>query len=329
MHLPRLTTAAAALALMAPAAMAQPPAPRPAPTASSPAPGQDAAQLRQLGRQLDRMPTPLDSPQDFQDAARMAFMIADADNSGTISKEEATDAANILVGGLFFAADGDGNGAVTQQEAQQIRQKIAERQPLLRLLVQQARRDGANQNNPFRGMADLLDGNNDKQLQATEVRNAVQTAVEGLYAAADTNRDSEMSPAEVNAAALALAQAAGQAAFQLADRDNNGAVSQEEFQQALMEPANLIFGTVDANKDGQISADEARQAQSIVINQLMPRVPNPRGNAPVPDINVGPGQPQPAGRPAAGQPAPESPPRTLPGVIAPSTGTTPGGEPPR
>ncbi len=63
----------------------------------------------------------------------------------------------------------------------------------------------------------LVDANNDKQLQATEVRQAVQTAVQGLFAAADTNRDGQMSPIEVNAAIVGAVKAVEQASFQAAD----------------------------------------------------------------------------------------------------------------
>lgn len=292
------------LATTAPAQTPAQPAQRTLPAAAAPAPGQpvqatpgqitNVGQAAQLEKQIEKIPTPLDSPKDFRDLARLAFMAADANRDGQISKDEAIVVANMAVGGLFFAADADGDGTVTQEEAKAVRERILQQQPALRILVQRAKQvqqaQGANgQPNPFQGVADLLDGNNDKQLQAAEVRGAVKTAIEGLYAIADTNRDNQMSPDEVNAAAIAVAQAAGDAVFQLADADNNGQVSQEEFHKAIIEPANAIFAVVDLNGDGQISPDEARQARAVLMSQLMPNIPQPTGNAPVPNISIQPG----------------------------------------
>ena len=53
----------------------------------------------------------------------------------------------------------------------------------------------------------LVDTNNDGQLQATELRQTVQTGVQGLYAAADTNRDGQLTPTELNAAIAGMIQA--------------------------------------------------------------------------------------------------------------------------
>jgi Ca2+-binding EF-hand superfamily protein len=301
-----MAAAWAASGLLAASAPAQaPPAnpPRTLPAASAPAPGQpvqatpgqitNTGQAAQIEKKIEQIPTPLDSPKDFRDLARLGFMAADANRDGQISKDEATVVGNMAVGGLFFAADVDGDGTVTQEEARAVRERILQQQPALRILVQRAKQvqqtqGTGGQPNPFQGVADLLDGNNDKQLQAAEVRTAVQTAIEGLYAIGDTNRDNQMSPDEVNAAAIAVAQAAGDAVFQLADTDNNGQVSQEEFHKAIVEPANAVFAVVDLNGDGQISADEARQARAVLMSQLMPNIPQPAGNAPVPTIRVQP-----------------------------------------
>lgn len=313
----------AALLLMAATASAQVPGQPTRPSPGGPGQQQDqvaAQQARELGRQLEKMPTPLDSPDDFRDAARLVFMIADADRNGLISQQEAIDGANIAVGGLFFAADADGDGTVTQQEAQTVRERILAQQPLLRVLVQNAKqRDQAgSQEDPLRAIGLLLDSNNDKNLAATEVRGAVDAAVRGLYIAADTNRDGQMSPDEVNAAAIGLVQAAGEAIFQAADKDRDDAVSQAEFQQAIVEPANVIFAAIDVDGDGRISAEEAKQARSVILGQLIPRVPVARGAAPIP--NIDPKQVVPARSPSANAPAPGASPAGSP---APPVSGTP------
>jgi Ca2+-binding EF-hand superfamily protein len=242
----------------------------------------------QVTRQLQQIPQVIDSPQDLRDAARMAFMVVDADNNGQISQEEAVNAANMAVGGLFFAADANGDGKVTKDEARAVREWVAERQPALRILAQRVRQNqgGDSQNNPLRGAANLLDSDNDKELSATEVRDAVKTAVQTAFAAADTNRDGQLSPDELNAAAIGLAQAAGEAVFSLADADNNGKLSQEEFRKALEEPTNAVFTVLDADGDGQISAEEAQQARQFLMTRMLPTVPRARGGAPIPDISV-------------------------------------------
>ncbi len=86
----------------------------------------------------------------------------------------------------------------------------------MRVLIQRVQREqpsAGNANDPIRGIATLLDANSDKELSATEVRDVVKSVVQGLFAVGDTNHDGQMSPDEVNAAAIGLAQAAGEAAF--------------------------------------------------------------------------------------------------------------------
>jgi len=248
-----------------------PAAENPAPAAL--APGNEVGNGRRA-RPAGDLPGPIDNPQDVRDTAKMAFMAADANHDGQISKKEATDAANHLVGGFFFRADANGDGVLSKEEAQQARQQFLAQNPILRLFAQEAKRQGnangqpgGTQPNPFQGMATLLDSNNDQQVSAKEVRQAVQTGIDGLYAQADTNRDSQLSPNELRAFGKQMAQAAGQAAFQAADKDNNGALSKDEFNQAILQPAQVVFGVIDANHDGQISQDEAQQAQRYIMER--------------------------------------------------------------
>jgi len=230
------------------------------------------------------MPGPIDSLQDLQDSGKMLFKTVDANNDGQISQQEAVDAANVAVGGLFFAADADGNGVLSKEEAQRARDKALAAKPLARFLISRVKSSTANANpaggtpNPAAVAMTLVDSNNDGQLQATEVRQIVQTTVQGLFAAADTNRDGQMSPVEVNAAIAGAIKAAGQASFQAADNDNNGQLSRAEFDKALVDPANAIFAVLDANNDGQLSQQELQSAQRIIGQQIqrsiLPEAPN-------------------------------------------------------
>ena len=89
-----------------------------------------------------------------------------------------------------------------------------------------------------------------------------------LFTFADTNQDGELSPYELNAAVGEAAKSAVQNVFQAADADRNGALSVEEFDKALTEPAHAFFRVIDANGDGQLSLAEVQKAEQILADQL-------------------------------------------------------------
>jgi Ca2+-binding EF-hand superfamily protein len=282
------------------------PAPAPQPAAAAPAPNVADGDV----------PGPIDNLQDLQDTGKMAFKMADTNNDGMISQKEAIDAANLLVGGFFFRADQNGDGTVSQEEAKTAQEALFQQQPLLRFVIQRGKagvKQSETLQNPVKSLADMLDTNNDKQLQAMEVRQAVESTIQGSFAAADTNRDGQMSPTEINAAIAGVGKTIARAGFQAADTDNNGQVSKAEFDKAIIEPANIAFAIFDANNDGEISTQELQKAEQIIASQLRNlRVPEPANSpanllgsgrtpgqvAPVPNIRT----PQEAGatpRPAA------------------------------
>lgn len=223
---------------------------------------------------------PIDSLGDLQDTAKILFKIADTNNDGMISQKEAIDAGNLLVGGFFFRADANGDGVLTPEEARQARDALYSQQPLLRYIVQKARWSqeqekaaGGNANQAvspasIRSLSTMLDVNNDQKLQASEVRQAVQTSVQGLYALADTNRDGQLTPSELNDAATVVVRSAIQAAYQAADTDRNGALSMAEFDKAIIGPAHMVFRMFDTNNDNQISMDEMQRAEVLLADQF-------------------------------------------------------------
>jgi Ca2+-binding EF-hand superfamily protein len=231
------------------------------------------AQANNEGRKQGDAPGPIDSLSDLQDTGRMIFKMADTDNDGKLSQQEAINAANHFVGGLFFNADKNGDGVLSAEEAKQAREEFFAQKPWLRYVIETAAG-----RNPLASLETAFDTNNDKQLQATELRQAVQTTVQGIFATADTNRDNELSTTEVNAALAGLARTAAQAAFQQADTDNNGQISQAEFEKAIVEPARTAFRVMDLNHDGQISQQEAQTARQVVMSKLrmlaIPEAPN-------------------------------------------------------
>lgn len=283
------------LAALVGGAMAQEPAAAP------------AARPHHEGRDL---PGPIDSVQDLQDTGKMLFKLADANNDGLISQKEAGDAGNLLVGGFFFRADANGDGTISAEEARQAREALLQQKPILRFVLDRAKNANPGQapggTNPGQALLGLLDTNNDKKLEATELRQGVQTAIQGIYATADTNRDGQLSPSELNAAMVAAANAAAQAAFQAADTDRDGAISKDEFIKAAQAPMNAAFGVIDANNDGKITPQEAQSARRIIGSQLRNlQVPEP-GNSAQHLIESARPAPRPATAPAP-VPAPAQP----------------------
>jgi Ca2+-binding EF-hand superfamily protein len=263
-------------------------------------------------------PGPIDSLSDLQDTAKMAFKLADANNDGFISQKEAVDAGNLIVGGFFFRADANGDGKVTKEEGDQARENLFNQRPLLRFVFQRAEQETANQGQKAdleqakQNIMNTIDANRDGSLDATELRQAVQTTVQSLFLTADRNGDSQLDPAELNGAAVEVGRAGIQAAFQTADADKNGAVSREEFDKAIITPANIVFRVIDANNDGQITDEELRSGIQILARELKSlQVPEPANSLPnqiqsavnrTPTNQPAPAAAQPA--PAAAQPAP-------------------------
>ncbi|WP_165246082.1 EF-hand domain-containing protein [Paludisphaera soli] len=225
---------------------------------------------------------PIDSLGDVQDSAKMLFKMADVNNDGLISQKEAVDAGNLLVGGFFFRADANGDGKVTKEEGDQARENLLNQRPILRFVLQRAEQETAAQGSKpeidkaGKNAMAAIDTNQDGSLDATELRQAVQTGVQSLFLTADRNGDSQLDPAELNGAAVELGRAGLQAAFQTADLDNNGAVSRDEFEKAIVNPASVVFRVMDANNDGQLSREELQSGVRVIVGELKNlQVPEP------------------------------------------------------
>ncbi len=121
---------------------------------------------------------------------------------------------------------------------------------------------------PMRTIENLLDTNHDQKIEATELRQAVQTGVSTLFLMADTNQDGQLSPYELNAAVGEVAKSAVQSVFQAADGDRNNMLSIDEYDKALAEPAHAVFRVLDANDDNQLSLDELQRAEQIIADQI-------------------------------------------------------------
>jgi len=242
------------------------------------------------------LPSPMEAFRQVQNTGRMIFMMADVNHDGQVSQKEAIDANNLFVGGFFFQADADGNGVVSQEEARKVRETYLSQNPWGRYVVESLeaqqkehkdKADSNRSNNPLQGLTAILDANGDKQIQAQELRQLVQTVTQSFFAAADTNRDGQMSPSEVNAAVAGGIRAIAQASFQQADTDNNNQLSRAEYDKAIVEPANIAFQILDLNHDGQLSQQEVQQLERTIVSQVkMLQIPEP-ANSPTNLIESG------------------------------------------
>jgi Ca2+-binding EF-hand superfamily protein len=241
---------------------------------------------------LEDLPNPMQAMRLAQNGLRTMYLAADMNHDGLLSQREAVDANNLLVGGLFFQADKDGNGVVSQEEAREVQDSYLGQNPWAKYIVETIRAQQKNvkdssQIDPIQGFWALLDANNDKQIQASEVRDLVQSTVQGVFASGDTNRDGKMSETEIYAAMAGAARAWSQFAFQQADTDNSGSLSREEFDKSIVEPTNLAFQILDLDHNGQITQQESQQTERTIISQLrMLRLPEPT-NSPIRLIESG------------------------------------------
>jgi len=251
----------------------------------------------------DDVPGPIDSLGDLQDTAKMVFKMADTNNDGLISQKEAVDAGNLMVGGFFFRADADGDGKVTKAEAEQAQENLFNQRPLFRFMFERGQQEAAQQgakadiDKAKQNIMNTVDANKDGSLDATELRQSVQTAVQSLFLTADTTGDGQLSPAELNNAVVEVGRMGLQTAFQAADADKNGAVSREEFNKALVQPAGVVFRVIDKNNDGQITDEELRSGVQVLVREIRNlQVPEPANSLPNRIQNA-------VGTPATGRPA--------------------------
>jgi len=225
---------------------------------------------------------PVDTLQELEDAGKLLFKLADTNNDNLISQKEAVDTGNLLAGGFFFRADTNGDGIVTREEADAARQDMLNQRPVLRFVLQREQQvtaqEGAQNvvNQARQNFMNVVDANRDGNIQAAELRQGVQTAVQSLFMTSDKNADGQLEPSEVNDGIREIGRTAIQTAFNGVDTDRNGAISKAEFDKAIITPAHVLFGIMDANNDSQISRDELRSGIQILAHELNSlRVPEP------------------------------------------------------
>ncbi len=194
------------------------------------------------------------------------FDAADVNGDGLISKPEAYAAAAFLLGGAFVEADANGDGVVTPEEGRQARHQFMQQHPQVAALFHEVR--NATGQSAFVTLSQITAVDMNRPLRLQEVRKATQGAVDAVFTATDTNHDGNISRDEARAAGVQAARFAGAAAFGSADKDHDGKVSWDEFQQAMTPVAKAAFDLADTNKDGTLSQAEAGNAASQVADRM-------------------------------------------------------------
>lgn len=190
-------------------------------------------------------------------ALERAASLADADGDGTVSKSEATDLTNFIVGGAFFRADANADGTITPEEGRDLRREFLDRNPGLEALLSTARRSGQK---PFAMLATLADVEYGKALTVAEAREAARGLVADVFAFADGDKNGAIAADEVRATTMAAAQALGRMAFNAADRDRSGTLAKAELRFLTEAPAERAFDLSDVDRSGELSMEEARAA---------------------------------------------------------------------
>lgn len=221
---------------------------------ASPGPGRMQAETR-VGTFISCRPGA-----EVEETASRLVEMADINGDGRVSKEEAQSMTSFVVGGFFFRADADGNGVVTPQEGRQARVELMNQHPEIASLLRTVRTTTGQ--SPFATLANLVDVEYGQPLTITEARDAARGAVNDLFSVVDTNKDGMITAAEARSAAWDGARAVGRAAFQAADTDRNGTLSEEELQAAMRTAATAAFKLSDANNDGKLTEEEAAVAMS-------------------------------------------------------------------
>lgn len=199
-------------------------------------------------------------------AADRLIAMADVDGDGRVSKVEASGTANFLVGGFFFRADADGDGTVTPEEGRQARAEFMDQHPALAAAMREVR--SATGQSPLAVVAQMLDIQYGKPLTMAEARAAARTSVDGLFGWVDQDRDGYLTAAEARATADQGARMLGRAAFQASDTNDDDQLNLGEFQAALQGPSRMAFDMADADKNGQLSEAEAATALGRLAGRL-------------------------------------------------------------
>ena len=203
----------------------------------------------------------------------MLFKMADTNNDGQISQKEAIDAGNLLVGGFFFRADQNGDGVAqpgrgASRPARPVPPAAAA--PLRREKAKAGCRrpeDGTTPTpNPAKAIGNLstptTTSRSRRPNSARRSRRASRAFRRGRHQPRrpdqpdrDQRRDHRRRPGP-----------SAQAAFQQADTDNNGQISQAEFDKAIIEPANVVFAHPGRQQRRQDLAAGAQTAEQIIAS---------------------------------------------------------------
>jgi len=213
-------------------------------------------------------------------AARLTDL-ADANEDGKISHEEAQSAMNFIVGGAFFRADANGDGKITPEEGRLARTELTKRYPAIGTLIDQSKT--ATGESPFRSLARVLDVEYGKTVTLDDARQAVRAATDDIFKSMDRNHDGTITRDEAINAGWDQARKLGAEAFAAADANKDGYIQPGEFQNLVTRSSSPLFNAADTNNDGKLSQDESATA----MNTMVQTVGLPEGKATGSDQRTG------------------------------------------
>jgi hypothetical protein len=195
---------------------------------------------------------------EVEQAVMQFIAMADSDRDGALSDLEANELAGSLVGAMLLKADGNHDGTISPEEGDAVRREILTAQPALASLL--AAVQDTTGESPFKRAAQLFELDKGKSVTFADVKGVAADAVRDLFALVDTDKDHRITGNEARDAAMRGAVALGHGAFQSADQNGDAKLTVEEFQAALKTPMEIAFKAADADKNGELTEDEASKA---------------------------------------------------------------------
>jgi Ca2+-binding EF-hand superfamily protein len=186
------------------------------------------------------------------------FAALDTDRDGSLARDEVVAQANMLVGALFFRADTDGDGIVSPEEARALEASL----PAVSRAFAAMRTQMTGEE--LDALEEQVGAAWGAPISAAEARDAAEQAVGAFFDAADLDDDGQLSREELSAEIGDLASRVAEAEFTMADVDRTGSLSTAEFQAALAGPGRIAFAAADADGNGELSREEAREAARLL-----------------------------------------------------------------
>lgn len=193
----------------------------------------------------------------LRDAINQAIDISDSNHDGRLSKPEAYDALQFVVGGFLFRVDENGDGRITAKERSEAKTGLAEQYPMVRTLF-----DVFEEQQAISALIDLVEGSDAKTVTLASAKQASRDTVDAVYQAVDANADSLITPNEIEQKLVGAVGGIANKTFRYADANDDGALTPEELKAAISKPIDEVFKAADLDSDGKLRETEAEALMS-------------------------------------------------------------------